>query len=105
MTTLSITMTILSAGVVVLIMRGSLGRRDVHQVATAMAEALFSHRPHELRLGVAAVDHVDLEGAAALIHTARQAARSGTTMTIRNASPHVHRQFALAGGEHLLTDV
>jgi ABC-type transporter Mla MlaB component len=103
-TTLSITMTILSAGVVVLVMRGTLGRLDVYQVRTAVAEALFSHRPYELRLDVAAVAEVDLELAAALAEVARQAAVSGTTITIGNASAHVRRQIALGGGGHLLVD-
>jgi ABC-type transporter Mla MlaB component len=101
-TSLSITTTILSAGIVVLVLRGTLRRLDIDAVRTAVAGILNAHRPQQLQIDLGAVLDVESAAAAAVTDLARETAAAGTTMTLHHASAHTRKQVALAGGEHLL---
>ena len=101
MASLSITMTFLSAGVVVLLLRGPMRGADVGTFRAAFDRALRG-RPWEVRLDFA--DLVDIEAAAAAAVTAAalDACRGGTPVTIVRAAEPVRRRMALAGSEDIL---
>jgi anti-anti-sigma regulatory factor len=100
---LSITFTILSAGIVVLLMRGSMRRGDVHAFRGALDRVLRAHHPREVRLDFSGLVEIEASAAAVVTTAARDAARIGTTVTVVNASDPVRQQMRLAGGEDVLS--
>jgi ABC-type transporter Mla MlaB component len=99
---LSITLTIRSAGVVALILRGPVGRTNVLAFHEAFTAAVRAHRPHEIELDFSGVLDVDPQAAAVVTTVVREACRDGTIVTVVRASAPVGQQIRLAGGEHLL---
>lgn len=100
---LSITSTIRSAGIVVLSMRGPMGRADVESFRAALAAVLRAHRPHAVELDLGGLLDIDPGAAGAVADAVREAIRGGTAVAVVRASTPVRHQLRLAGGGGLLT--
>ena len=99
---LSITVATRSAGVVVLLLRGSMRLADADSFRMALARVLHAHRPAKVQVDFAAVTEIDSGAAVLVTDAAREAARGETAVTIVDASSAVDQRIRLAGGEGLL---
>ncbi|MEU8301080.1 STAS domain-containing protein [Micromonospora sp. NPDC048909] len=102
MTALSITSMIRAAGVVTLVLRGSVGRADVDALRTALSDVLRLHRPARLELDMSGLFEID-PGVTGMITAIILDASGGTKIGIVRAPVTVRHQLRLSGGEGLLT--
>ncbi|MFC3502815.1 hypothetical protein ACFOOK_17795 [Micromonospora krabiensis] len=101
MSALSITSMIRSAGVVTVVLRGSVGRADVGALRAALGEILRVNRPATLELDLAGLLEID-PGVTGMVAVIIVDANRGTKIRIVRASVAVRRQLRLTGGEDLL---
>ncbi len=101
MASMSITITILSAGVVVLVLRGSMRSDDVAGFRHALLRMLRD-RPREVHLDLSGVLDVEPSAAAAIAVAALEAERAGTVVRVVHASPPVRLRMTTAGAAELL---
>ncbi|MEW2384620.1 STAS domain-containing protein [Micromonospora sp. NPDC047707] len=98
---MSITVTILSAGVVVLVLRGGMRGADVDTLRDALHRVLRD-RPREVHLDLSGVVDVEPSAAAAVTAAALEAERTGTMVRVVHASPPVRQRMTTAGADGLL---
>ncbi|WP_158553970.1 STAS domain-containing protein [Micromonospora deserti] len=98
---LSITTTTLSAGIVVLLMRGTMRRGDIDTFRDALTRVQRT-RPREVQLDFSGLVDVDAGAAAAVTAAALEAQRTGTAVTVVRASEAVRRGMTVAGGADML---
>lgn len=101
MASMSITMTILSAGVVVLVLRGGIRADDIGRFREALHRVLRD-QPREVHLDLSGVVDVEPFAAAAVTAAALEAERAGTTVRVVHASPPVRQRMTTAGADDLL---
>ncbi|RKN52160.1 STAS domain-containing protein [Micromonospora costi] len=101
MTSLSITSMIRSAGVVTLILRGSVGRADVGALRSALGDALRLHRPERLEVDMSGLLEID-PGVTGMVTAIILDASGGTFIRIVRAPTAVRHQLRLSGGDDLL---
>ncbi|MER7459261.1 STAS domain-containing protein [Micromonospora sp. NPDC126480] len=98
---MSITITILSAGVVVLVLRGSMRGDDIGAFRDALHRVLRD-RPRQVHLDLSAIVDVEPSAAAAITTAALEAERTGTMVRVVHASPPVRQRMTTAGADELL---
>ncbi|NJP35438.1 STAS domain-containing protein [Micromonospora thermarum] len=98
---MSITVTILSAGVVVLVLRGRMRGEDIDPFRDALHRVLRD-RPREVHLDLSGIVDVEPFAAAAVTAAAVEAERTGTTVRVVHASTPVRQRMSTAGADGLL---
>ncbi|TDC36762.1 STAS domain-containing protein [Micromonospora sp. 15K316] len=101
MSGLSITSVIRSTGVVVLVLRGSLGHADLAGFRAVLCDTLRAQRPVRLEVDFAGVLDVDSGAAGALASAICSAASADTLVTVAHAPAVVGRELRLHGGGSL----
>ena len=99
---MSITITILAAGIVVLVTRGHFTRAVVGRFQSAVRQVMSQSRPAEIRVDLGGVVEVDHAAVDAMLDTARTLAGAGTRMVVCNPSQHVRGVVNAGGAGHLI---
>ncbi|MEV6367896.1 hypothetical protein AB0L86_13485 [Micromonospora musae] len=99
---MSITSVIRSTGVVVLVLRGSVGHADLAGFRDVLSDTLRARRPGRLEVDFAGVLDVDPGAAAPLAAAICAASSAATLVTVAHAPTVVGRELRLHGGGGLL---
>jgi anti-sigma B factor antagonist len=98
----SVTVSVMSDGVVVLSVRGEIDHGNADALTESIQSVVADRRPRTVRLDLGLVTFIDSGTVGALVRSQRLAGAEGARLVISSASPFVYRQLEVAGVSHLL---